>query len=64
MNISITMGRPCKAAPVNDNVCQIKTLTPVEGYAVRSLAKRAGISTAHALLAAELAGIVKVARHG
>jgi hypothetical protein len=65
MLITITSGRPCKAAPpLNDNLSQAKTLSPVEGYAVRAIARRAGISPAHALVAAELAGIVRGVRHG
>ncbi len=65
MLITITSGRPCKAAPPqNDNFSQVKTLSAVEGYAVRAIARRAGISPAHALVAAELAGIVRGVRHG
>jgi hypothetical protein len=65
MNISITAGEPRKVAPaINDNLAGLKAATPVEGYAVRQLARRSGISLAHAMVAAELAGIVKGARHG
>jgi hypothetical protein len=65
MNISISIGRPCKAAPaINDNSTQLPSLSPVEAYAVRNLARRSGLSTAHALLVAELSGIVKGVRHG
>ena len=65
MNVSIINGPRCKAgAAINDNLSQVKTLSAVEGYAVRAIARRAGISPAHALVAAELAGIVRGVRHG
>lgn len=65
MQIIVSFGAPRKAfAPSNDNASQVRALPPVEQYAVRALAKRAGLSTAHALLVAELAGIARGAQHG
>ncbi len=63
MNISITFGLRCKApANVNDNVTRAPDLTPVEAYAVRAIARRAGVSLSHAALVAELAGIAREGR--
>lgn len=64
MNISVTFGAPHKAvAVVNDNLGQFKLLGPFESYAIRALAHRSG-GLAHALVAAELVGIVGGTRHG
>jgi hypothetical protein len=38
-------------------------LSPVELYAVRALARRAGISFTHAMIIAELAGIIRESAH-
>jgi len=65
MNISITVGEPRKVAPaINDNSSQLPSLSPVKQYAVRALARRAGVSTAVALAIAELSGITRETRHG
>ena len=65
MFICITLGEPRKVATaINDNSTQLPTLTPIKAYAVRGIAKRAGVSTAVALAIAELAGITREARHG
>lgn len=58
MRTDSTFGRLCKAA-ANDNARAIRDLTPVQTYAVRTLASRARISMPHALLAAQLAGIIR-----
>ncbi len=65
MHLHITFGPGCKAAPpvnVNDNSSRARDLTPVEAYAVRSIARRAGLSLSHAALVAELAGIAREGR--
>lgn len=59
----ITSDRRCKASVSNDSACSANLLTSIEAYAVRALARRAGISFNHALLAAQLAGIVREVRH-
>lgn len=38
---------------------KIRPVTPMEGYAIRALARRAGLTLAHAALVAELSGIVR-----
>jgi hypothetical protein len=63
MNIHNTSSRRCKASASNDGAHFATSLTPMEAYAVRALARRAGISFNHALLAAQLAGIVREVRH-
>ena len=61
-NHTISGGR-CKASASNGSACSAHALTPMEAYAVRALARRAGISFNHAMLAAQLAGIVRELRH-
>ncbi len=62
-NIYTTSSGRCKASASNGSACSAYALTPMEAYAVRALARRAGISFNHALLAAQLAGIVRELRH-
>jgi hypothetical protein len=63
MTTHITLGRRRKASASNDGAHSATSLTPMEAYAVRALARRAGISFNHALVAAQLAGIVREVRH-
>ncbi|KAA2241160.1 hypothetical protein [Salinarimonas soli] len=63
--ISITVGAPRKiATPMNDNLAGAKSLTPVGSYVVRQLARRSGLTPAHAMLIAELAGLTRDTHHG
>ncbi len=67
MHISITFGPGRQAIPgnMNDNANRARDLSPVEAYAVRHIARRAGLSYSHAALVAELAGIAREGRrHG
>jgi hypothetical protein len=63
MNTHTTSSRRCKASASNDGAHSANSLTPIEAYAVRALARQAGISFNHALLAAQLAGIIREIRH-
>ena len=63
INIHTTSGGRCKASASHGSAYSAYALTPMEAYAVRALARRAGISFNHALLAAQLAGIVRELRH-
>jgi hypothetical protein len=63
MNTYTTSNRRRKASANTDSDCSAYSLSPMEAYAVRGLARRAGISFNHALLAAQLAGIVREVRH-
>ncbi len=63
INMHTTLGGQCKASVSNGSAYSAYALTPMEAYAVRALARRAGISFNHALLAAQLAGIVRELGH-
>jgi hypothetical protein len=58
------IGGRIKAPAANDNALSSKGLTPLQAYAVRALARRSRISVHHALVAAQLAGIVREVAHG
>jgi hypothetical protein len=65
MSISITVEGRFKASAHNDNSRSARDLSLVQQYAIRALARRGGISIAHAMVAAQLAGIVREgAQHG
>jgi hypothetical protein len=62
MNIHTSFGGRRKVAHADSSV--IRNLSPLEAYAVRALTLRARISLPHAMLVAELAGLVRENSHG